>query len=72
MSAYFDCPWCGYEMNGWDMFEDEDVYHVRCRSCGKPIVVNVELEMSVNVDKDESAVEAERIKYEKRMRGDWS
>lgn len=32
MSEYFNCPWCGYEMNGYDMFEMEDVYHVKPRT----------------------------------------
>lgn len=72
MSGFFNCPWCGYEMNGWDMFEDEDVYHVRCRSCGKPVLVRVEIEMNVEADKDASAIEAEKELYEKRMKGDWS
>ena len=72
MSGYFNCPWCDYEMNGYDMFECEDVYHVACQSCHKPIVANVEVVLTVDVDEDKSAIEAERIKYEKRMRGDWS
>lgn len=72
MSGYFNCPWCGYEMNGYDMFEMDDVYHISCRSCHKPIVANVEVELNVTVDKDKSAIEAEKQLYEKRMRGDWS
>lgn len=72
MSEYFECPWCGYEMNGYTMFEMEDVYHVNCRSCHKPIVVNVTIIFDVTVDKDKSAIEAEKQLYEKRMRGDWS
>lgn len=70
--SYFNCPWCGYEMNGWDMFDDEGEYHVRCHSCGKPVLARVEIEMNVEVDKDASAIEAEKELYEKRMRGDWS
>ena len=72
MSGCFNCPWCDYEMNGYDMFDEEDVYHVSCRKCGKPIVADVEIELIMSVDKDKSAIEAERIQYEKRMRGDWS
>ena len=47
MSGFFNCPWCGYEMNGYDMFEMEDVYHVECRSCHKPIVADVTVILDV-------------------------
>lgn len=72
MSAYFECPWCHHGMDGFDYFEMEGEYHISCRSCGKPIAAHVEVELDVMVDKDESAVIAEREKYERRMRGDWS
>lgn len=72
MSGFFNCPWCGYEMNGYDMFEDGGHHHFNCHSCHKPIVANVIVYLDVDVDKDKSALMAELELYEKRMRGDWS
>ena len=72
MSATFLCPWCGHAMNGYDMFDEEDDFFFTCQKCHKPIVAHVEIELHVSVDKDRSAVEAERALYEKRMRGDWT
>ena len=71
--SWFKCPWCGVEHDAMRLFGlDNGRFNVRCKSCDKPIVVDIEVEVTAEARKDESEIANERELYEKRMRGDWS
>ena len=73
----YTCPWCGraVDLTAFHEYEDlvcEFVDEDHCPYCAKPVKVDRFVSAIVTVDKDKSAIRAERELYEKRMRGDWS
>ena len=74
----YTCPWCSRQVDLESLYDydellgeciyGEDEYPF----CSKPITLDVWVTAHVSVAKSDKAERAEREKYEKRMRGDWS
>ena len=71
--GWFNCPWCNESFDACELFGlEEGNFKTRCRACGKPIVVDVDVTIDARAGRDKAEIEAELEKYKKRMRGDWS
>lgn len=71
------CPYCSKDITEtmharWDYCaEDGDVVEESCPWCGHALKVRVRVDIDYSVVLS-GKMRAEREKYEKRMRGDWS